>query len=55
MNITDDIKGTRPTPRHAHSAALIRKNICIFGGKGVNSKDVLNDIHFLDLINMCWV
>lgn len=45
-------KGTPPTPRYGHSAALVAARIVFFGGLGENGP--LRDLHALDTTAMTW-
>jgi len=47
-----DCTGTTPTPRAAHSSAVIRDKVYVFGGRYVSQR--LNDLHCLDLNTMTW-
>ena len=33
----------------------VYKHICIFGGRGNSSKELFNDVHLLDIVNLCWI
>ncbi|XP_023346001.1 kelch domain-containing protein 2 [Eurytemora carolleeae] len=47
-----NFSGTPPSPRAAHSAAIISDKVYIFGGR--HSENRLNDLHCLDLVSMTW-
>ena len=48
------MSGQPPSPRHGHSATLIAKKIIIFGGRGLYSNQIYNDLYILDTTSLTW-
>src|SRR5690242_3243623 len=46
------VKGTAPSPRYCHTAAVKNGKIYVFGG--YNGSDYFNDLYTYDLTNYTW-
>ncbi|EGR34137.1 kelch motif family protein, putative, partial [Ichthyophthirius multifiliis] len=53
VNLTENIKGIPPAPRHGHVSLLIQNDMLVFGGRGEH-KQLFNDTFVLNLKKKEW-
>ncbi|EGR34838.1 hypothetical protein IMG5_000660 [Ichthyophthirius multifiliis] len=53
-NLTPQLKGIAPKPRHGHISVLVGKLLLFFGGRG-NNKVLFNDTFILDIRLKQWI